>query len=482
MSDDRTVKSEEALEDNSVSVQQQQSLPEETKPVPENHQDDDQIEEGDEEQEQDSNNNEVEENSNHNNSNDNDNNNSYDEVDEEQEVPQQQQDNDNDLSEVDEDAEEEENNDDDYVDDEDQILTLSRHKKSNTDNQQEDSATTAASIQKGARRAPRALSGEPDDNNNRSSSAGQGESRTLDERATDNAFDKRQQFLKKLDDALKSGNGNLRRRKKGGDIDLEQMQDAQIQQLKNQMQEMAYEDAKCVDEKNGLAMNKLKLLPKVKEVLLRKNLADSVLDNNLLESIRVWLEPLPDGSLPAYEIQKVIFQSLQDLPIKTIHLRESGLGKVVLFYQKSKRVEPGLKRIADKLVGDWTRPILNLSDNYHDKYIQQEEFDINQLIEARRKRKAGGAAAAAAKDKTLYEETAARRKRAAAPQARATAYKIAPKVNIDSKVGMGLGEGIGSSLNRDDQYKRIQSKLQNRGKRVGAKKAGVSIEGRNLHI
>ncbi|GMM35761.1 Spn1 protein [Saccharomycopsis crataegensis] len=376
-------------------------------------------------------------------------------------------DNNNDPDEMEDYVDEDEGEEEEYEDDEDQILSMGRHKKSSSEPRQNDYHVS-------------------DSHNNDNATGGSRKDRGLREEGDRYTIDddssatkKREMLEKRLDEAIKSGNS--RRRKKNGDIDLEQMQDAQIQGLKNQMQEVAFEDARCIDEKSGVAMNKLKLLPKVKEVLLRKNLADSILDNNLLESVRVWLEPLPDGSLPAYEIQKVIFSSLLELPIKTIHLRESGLGKVVLFYQKSKRVEPGLKRIADKLVGNWTRPILNLSDNYHDKIIQQESFDIDRLIEAR-KRKVGDTANL---DRTTYEENAARRKRAAAPQPRATAYKVAPKVNMAREMTSAqrmAAAGIGASLSRDDQYRRLNGKMLNRGGKRSAKKSGVSIEGRNLPL
>lgn len=71
----------------------------------------------------------------------------------------------------------------------------------------------------------------------------------------------------------------------------------------------------------------------------------------MLESVRLWLEPLPDASLPAYSIQKEMFAALEELPIKTVHLRESGIGKVVLFYQQSRKPQVSIKHIAEKLVG-----------------------------------------------------------------------------------------------------------------------------------
>lgn len=85
---------------------------------------------------------------------------------------------------------------------------------------------------------------------------------------------------------------------------------------------------------------------------LRTALQQSILDNNLLEGVKRWLEPLPDKSLPALNIQRQFFAILEKMQIDTISLKMSGLGKIVLFYSKCPRVETAIKRIAERLVGE----------------------------------------------------------------------------------------------------------------------------------
>ena len=128
-----------------------------------------------------------------------------------------------------------------------------------------------------------------------------------------------------------------------------------------------------------IATEKLKLLKEVSDILARADLAIPILDNNLLEAVRLWLEPLPDASMPAYQIQKELIHALETLPIKTDHLVASGIGKVLVFYQRSKRTEPLLKKIVDRLIGDWTRPILNKSDSYKDRTVQFHEYNRNKF-------------------------------------------------------------------------------------------------------
>lgn len=291
----------------------------------------------------------------------------------------------------------------------------------------------------------------------------------------DEASKRRQNLEAKFERALKRP--KIRRRK--DEHDLTNDDDEVIQILKQQMDSAAKKDAELIENGSGIAVNKVQLLPKVRSVLSKVNLAEVILDNNLLAELRQWLEPLPDASLPSYEIQKTLFTALLKLPINTNHLRESGIGKILLFYQKSKRVEPKIKRVADKLISDWTRPIIGASDNYRDKRIHSVDFDARRLKEkeSRPHRLTAEEKAKREAEKSIYEQQAARRNRAAAPAPTVTDYKFAPKSNVNRVQQSIVSAGVGSSLNRDDQFKRINQKLS---KRHSSKKGGISIEGRGM--
>lgn len=132
-------------------------------------------------------------------------------------------------------------------------------------------------------------------------------------------------------------------------------------------------------EKGLAATNKLRLLPQVTALLTRTSLQDSVLDpeTNFLQSVKYFLEPLNDGSLPAYNIQRDVFNALVKLPMNKEVLLSSGIGKVVYFYTLSKRPEPSIKRIAERLIGEWSRPVLKRTDDYKKRQIESREFDIS---------------------------------------------------------------------------------------------------------
>lgn len=260
-----------------------------------------------------------------------------------------------------------------------------------------------------------------------------------------------------------------KRRKKTNDDVLDMFQDEMINQLREKMRTAAIEDAECV--RNGTpAMSKLKLLPEVKTVLRKGSLADTILDNNLLEAVRIWLEPLPDASLPAYEIQKELFAAMDRLPIKTIHLRESGLGKVVIFYQRSKRPQLNIKRTVDKLVGDWTRPIMGRSDNYRDKVIATRSYNVQD--DSAYQRRGGGGLQGAQRPKDLAEAAAIRRNRAHIPSAGNVSYEVAPKSFVQTTQLSSQ-----QRASNDENYRRMKMKLMS-SKPTSRKSGGVSIEGR----
>jgi transcription factor SPN1 len=159
--------------------------------------------------------------------------------------------------------------------------------------------------------------------------------------------------------------------------DLEDEIDDQIANLKVAMEKACVADNEA-REKGMAATHKLKLLPQVTALLNRTAVQDSILDpeTNFLQSVKYFLEPLNDGSLPAYNIQRDIFNALGTLPINKDVLLSSGIGKVVHFYTRSKRPEAGIKRIAERLVGEWSRPILKRTDDYKKRHIESRDFDV----------------------------------------------------------------------------------------------------------
>lgn len=166
--------------------------------------------------------------------------------------------------------------------------------------------------------------------------------------------------------------------------DITNMIDEEIASLRNRMSEAAELDVDARNQKPPQpAMHKLRLLPEVTSLLNRnsRDVESAIVDpeNNLLESVRFFLEPLSDGSLPAYNIQRELFASLAKLPIDKESLISSGIGKVVLFYTKSKKAEVTIQRQAHRLIAEWSRPIIKRSDDYRKRVLSTVDYDPTRL-------------------------------------------------------------------------------------------------------
>lgn len=87
--------------------------------------------------------------------------------------------------------------------------------------------------------------------------------------------------------------------------------------------------------------------------------------------MRKWLEPLPDRSLPALDIQKEFFPLLKKMDfIDKDALKESKLGRVIVFYTKCKKATPDIQRMANELISQWSRPIIKRSASYRDREVR----------------------------------------------------------------------------------------------------------------
>ncbi|KAK0560673.1 Transcription factor iws1 [Tilletia horrida] len=184
-----------------------------------------------------------------------------------------------------------------------------------------------------------------------------------------------QDLNKRIDQALKAGKKKRGRKQENVD-DIDIYSDESVKQLRNEMLDAAARD----DEANlskGLVIEKLKLLPKVMATLQKTHMQQAITDHNLLSGVRRWLEPLPDHSLPALNIQRSFFSVLEKMPIDSISLKMSGLGKIMMFYSMNTKVDPAIRRSADRLIELWSRPIMKKSSSLRDRALDAAEDEPN---------------------------------------------------------------------------------------------------------
>lgn len=251
-----------------------------------------------------------------------------------------------------------------------------------------------------------------------------------------------------MDEALRSHRAPARR---GKGIDLDAQADTEIDDMRKRMTAAAEADSKARDQ-GQIATHKLTLLPEVVELLNRNNISGSLVDPdiNLLEAVRFFLEPLPqDGSLPAYQIQRELFAALAKLSIGKDALIASGIGKVVIFYTKSTRPEPGIKRQAEKLIGEWTRPILKKRNDYRGKEFREAAYDPS-VLPVRASQPNPAAIAAAKRKAALSMPVPGNRARV---EGGVGTYNVVPRNNLSNAMGVGTRK-LGTA--GEEQFRKIK--------------------------
>uniref|UniRef100_A0A8H7Y353 TFIIS N-terminal domain-containing protein n=1 Tax=Psilocybe cubensis TaxID=181762 RepID=A0A8H7Y353_PSICU len=224
----------------------------------------------------------------------------------------------------------------------------------------------------------------------------------------------------RLDEILKTKKSKPKK-KKNEEI-LDNFADDEVARLREAMNNAAEEDIRANTEKMP-ATSKLRLLPEAMDTLRKASLAQSMIDNNLLDAVRRWLEPLPDRSLPALNIQREFFNIIKKMEfIDSSVLKESGLGRIVLFYTKCKRVTPDIMRTASDLVSAWSRPIIKRSASYRDRVVPvAQETDMDARAGERL-----NTILARAKEQ---EKGRVKRNAVMIPQRELGTYTVAPKMN-----------------------------------------------------
>ncbi|KZT07780.1 uncharacterized protein LAESUDRAFT_677694 [Laetiporus sulphureus 93-53] len=215
-----------------------------------------------------------------------------------------------------------------------------------------------------------------------------------------------------------------KRKKKDDEDVLDRYADEEVARLREAMLAAVLDDEQANKEKLP-ATAKLRLLPQVVEVLRKNSLSQSILDNNLLEGVGKWLGPLPDKSLPALDIQKEFFPILKNAEyIDTNALKDSKLGRVIMFYTKSKRVSPDIARLANELVATWSRPIIKRSASYRDRIIPTAPGGEGETVVRSGERL--NAILARAKEN---EKNRVRKNAVMIPQRELGSYTVAPRTN-----------------------------------------------------
>eukprot|EP00854_Cymbomonas_tetramitiformis_P019388 gene19388-23180_t len=133
--------------------------------------------------------------------------------------------------------------------------------------------------------------------------------------------------IDELFDGIKMGTRNRRK-----NIFSEDEQRSMVTAFLAKM-ELAAENDVELNHRKQPAVNKLKMLPEVIKVLEKTHLHNELLNSGVLDILKEWLSPLPDGSLPNLRVRSALLRLIGILPIavEKIDVREqlkkSQLGK-----------------------------------------------------------------------------------------------------------------------------------------------------------
>ncbi|KAJ9125275.1 hypothetical protein QFC22_000230 [Naganishia vaughanmartiniae] len=187
------------------------------------------------------------------------------------------------------------------------------------------------------------------------------EERTAEPEETDEALARKRALDARIEAIGKSGK-RKRSRKKDDSEDLGL--DRQIEEMTTMMDNAIRNDID-MNKIRKPALSKTQILNRVIAVLQNASLQQSILESNdFLSTLRRFIEPMEDGSLPSLTIQKgILFQLGRLEGLEVIHLRNSGLGKVVNFYTRCKSCQPEIIRQANLLIDRWSKPILDTGNN-----------------------------------------------------------------------------------------------------------------------
>ncbi|KAF8396792.1 hypothetical protein HHK36_018425 [Tetracentron sinense] len=263
-----------------------------------------------------------------------------------------------------------------------------------------------------------------------------------------------------------------------------------VEHLMAELEVTAEEDAE-LNRQSKPAINKLKKLPLLTEVLSKKQLQLEFLDHGVLTLLKNWLEPLPDGSLPNINIRTAILKILTDFPIdldqydRREQLKKSGLGKVIMFLSRSDEETTSNKKLAKDLVDKWSRPIFNKSTRFED----MRNFD-DERVPFRRpslKKPMTKAAGLESRDDDLdladfsqgpKSGQSSSRLHASRPEALPLDFVVRPQSKIDPDEIRARAKQVVQDQRRLKMNKKLQQLKAPKKKQLQATK--LSVEGRGM--
>ncbi|TMS32798.1 hypothetical protein L596_000599 [Steinernema carpocapsae] len=161
--------------------------------------------------------------------------------------------------------------------------------------------------------------------------------------------------------------------------------DENLQQMVKDMKEAAKLDRAAHAAKEP-ALNKLNLLKKIRPTLIRADMFEYLVENQVLSALAEWISPHPDGSLVLLDVRSDVLRIIRRFPaMDTAILKQSGLGSVIRMHSVHPDETKENKLIAQGLFRDWCRTVLHINDEDIRNLTPQQraEYDYDRVIGSR---------------------------------------------------------------------------------------------------
>ncbi|CAI0418701.1 unnamed protein product, partial [Linum tenue] len=262
-----------------------------------------------------------------------------------------------------------------------------------------------------------------------------------------------------------------------------------VENVMAELEVTAEEDA-SLNERGKPAINKLKKLPLLTDVLSKKQLQQEFIDHGVLTLLKTWLEPLPDGSLPNINIRAAVLRILTDVceSFSLLCCASAHYWQVIMFLSKSDEETTSNRKLAKDLVDKWSRPIFNKSTRFEDmrgaederayrrppprrpasNSVGMESRDGDLDLDMARGRKSGQPSSSSSRQQQLTTR----------PEATALDFLVRPQSKIDPEEIRARAKQAVQDQRRMKMNKKLQQLKAPKKKSLQASK--LSVEGRGM--